>query len=359
MTRYQKHIILSEIGSEGQDKLSKAKVLVVGAGGLGCPILQYLAAAGVGTIGIIDFDTVEESNLQRQILYGSSSLGKNKALAAKDRLADLNPTITINGYPEKLTYGNVLSLFGKYDIIVDGTDNYKTRYLINDACVIAKKPLVYGAIHKFEGQIAVFNHQGSATYRCLFPETSKLRGLNCAEIGVLGVLAGIIGTKQANEVLKLILGIGTPLSGKLWLYNALSEEVTIIKIKRSEASIEKALKKAQYFEAHINGVKCTNTAHEISFEEAIQNPNTLFVDVRKPDEEPKVNSSLNSINIPLHELKHNLSTIALGKDIVFFCQSGERSLQAVSIFKKHYKTPCYSLKGGALHIIQNYIPINN
>ena len=168
MNRYNRHIILSEIGQIGQDKLFNSKVMVVGAGGLGCPVLQYLTAAGVGTIGIVDFDVVEESNLQRQVLYGTSSLGMNKAVAAKERLLDLNNTITVNAYPIRLTHDNALDLFNNYDIIVDGTDNFTTRYLINDASVITNKPLVFGAIYKFEGQIAVFNHKNGPSYRCLF-----------------------------------------------------------------------------------------------------------------------------------------------------------------------------------------------
>lgn len=207
MSRYNRHIILSDVGQIGQDKLSKAKVLVVGAGGLGCPVLQYLTAAGIGELGIIDFDVVEESNLQRQILFGTSSLGTNKALAAKNRLEDLNPTIQINAYTEKLTSKNALELFKEYDIIVDGTDNFATRYLVNDAAILTNKPIVYGAIYKFEGQVSVFNYQNGPSYRCLFPNAPKEGSVaNCSEVGVLGVLPGIIGTMMANEVLKISFG---------------------------------------------------------------------------------------------------------------------------------------------------------
>ena len=206
MSRYNRHIILSEIGQAGQDKLSNAKVLVIGAGGLGCPVLQYLAAAGIGTIGIVDFDIVDISNLQRQVLFGTSSLGKNKAEAAKQRLEDLNNEISIIAYPEKLTHKNAIDLFNQYDIIVDGTDNFETRYLVNDACIITNKPLVFGAIYKFEGQVSVFNYQNGPSYRCLFPSPPKEGTVpNCSEIGVLGVLPGIIGSMQANEVLKIII----------------------------------------------------------------------------------------------------------------------------------------------------------
>ena len=223
MNRYNRHIILSEIGQIGQDKLTNAKVLVVGAGGLGCPILQYLAAAGIGTLGVIDFDVVDESNLQRQILFGTSSLKQNKAIAAKKRLEDLNDTITINAYPYQLDYQNALDLLIQYDIVVDGSDNFETRYLVNDACIITNKPLVFGAIYKFEGQLAVFNYENGPSYRCLFPNPPKKDSVpNCSEIGVLGVLPGIIGTMQANEVLKIILSIGNTLSGKLFCFNALT-----------------------------------------------------------------------------------------------------------------------------------------
>ena len=234
MNRYNRHIILSEIGQIGQDKLSNAKVLVVGAGGLGCPVLQYLAAAGIGTLGIIDFDVVEASNLQRQVLFGNSSLGQNKAEAAKIRLEDLNDTITINAYPFPLDHQNALDLFNQYDIIVDGSDNFETRYLVNDACILTNKPLVFGAIYKFEGQVSVFNYENGPSYRCLFPNPPKKDSVpNCSEIGVLGVLPGIIGSMQANEVLKIILGIGNVLSGKLLCFNALTNQTSILKVKKS------------------------------------------------------------------------------------------------------------------------------
>ena len=221
MNRYSRHIALSEIGQAGQNKLLNAKVLVIGAGGLGCPILQYLAAAGVGNIGIVDFDTIELSNLQRQVLFGSASIGLNKAEAAKTRLQDLNNTISITAYPKKLTHQNSLSLFKNYDIIVDGTDNFETRYLINDAAIITNKPVVFGAIYKFEGQVSVFNYKAGPSYRCLFSnQQEKEQSGHCEDLGVLGVLPGIIGSMQANEVLKMILEIGNILSGKLLLYNA-------------------------------------------------------------------------------------------------------------------------------------------
>ncbi|MBT8253048.1 MAG: HesA/MoeB/ThiF family protein, partial [Bacteroidia bacterium] len=243
MKRYNRHIVLPEIGKQGQNKISAARVLVIGAGGLGCPVLMYLAAAGVGTLGIIDFDVVEESNLQRQVLFGNSSLGLNKALMAKERLNDLNPTINIDAYPERLTSVNALDLFNNYDIVVDGSDNFGTRYLVNDASIITKTPLVYGAIYKFEGQLSVFNYDEGPSYRCLFSTPPKAGTVpNCDEIGVLGVLPGIIGTMQANEVLKIILQNEGVLSGRLLCYDSRSAKFYEIGVKRSDSLINKVLK---------------------------------------------------------------------------------------------------------------------
>ena len=240
--RYNRHIIISEIGQRGQNKLSSAKVLMVGAGGLGCPVLQYLVAAGIGTIGIIDFDIVEKSNLQRQVLYGESSLGENKAIAAKTKLKDLNNEIEILAYPEKLTFQNAIDLFRQFDIIVDGTDNFETRYLINDACILTDKPLVFGAIYKFQGQVSVFNYKNGPTYRCAFPVKPIQSEIpNCSQVGVLGVLPGVIGTMQANEVLKIVLGIGDVLSGRLLCYDALTNQTSTIKLNRSDNEIQKVM----------------------------------------------------------------------------------------------------------------------
>ncbi|MCF6295671.1 MAG: HesA/MoeB/ThiF family protein [Flavobacteriaceae bacterium] len=352
MSRYSRHIVLKEIGQRGQDKLSKAKVLVVGAGGLGCPVLQYLTAAGIGTIGIIDFDNVEESNLQRQILFGTSSLGKNKAIAAKQRLQDLNNTITIHTYPEKLTHKNALKLFNDYDIIVDGTDNFATRYLINDASIITGKPLVYGAIYKFEGQVSVFNYQNGASYRCLFPTPPKEGTVpNCSEIGVLGVLPGIIGSMQANEVLKIILGLGNLLSGKLFCYNALTTQTTTLKINRVESEINKVLSKKESFQNTNEELNCDFYVPEISIEEAFKKKNIQFIDVRENDELPKV-EELNPTYIPLSELENRLDNIDLKKEIIIFCQVGIRSKTAVSILQKHNINKSYSIKEGASEILE-------
>lgn len=352
MNRYNRHITLKEIGQKGQDKITQAKVLVVGAGGLGCPVLQYLTAAGIGTIGIVDFDVVEESNLQRQVLFGTSSLGKNKAIAAKERLIDLNNTITINTYPEKLTHKNALELFKNYDIIVDGTDNFVSRYLINDASIITNKPLVYGAIYKFEGQVAVFNYQNGASYRCLFPTPPKQGTIpNCSEIGVLGVLPGIIGSMQANEVLKIILGLGNVLSGRLLCYNALTTQTTTLKINKVESEIEKMLSKKESFQNTVEALSCDFYIPEISIEAAFKKKNIQFIDIREKDEFPKVDG-LDPTYIPLSELENNLDKIDSEKEKMIFCQSGIRSKTAVSILQKHNINKSYSVKEGALEILE-------
>lgn len=351
MNRYNRHIILSEIGQKGQDKLANAKVLVVGAGGLGCPVLQYLAAAGIGTIGIIDFDVVEESNLQRQVLYGISSLGKNKAIAAKERLIDLNDTIKIHAYSEKLAHAFALDLFEDYDIIVDGTDNFSTRYLINDASVIKNKPLVYGAIYKFEGQVAVFNYKNGPSYRCIFPNPPEKNSIpNCSEIGVLGVLPGIIGSLQANEVLKIILGLGDVLSGKLLCYNALTNDVRTLKINKNETEIQKVMTQKSKFEDFEDHSSCSSLPIEVSIKEVIDNKDAQFIDVRELDEFPKV-SALNPSKIPLGELENNLNEIDSEKEKFIFCQAGVRSKTAVSILQKQNIHNSYSIKEGAAEIL--------
>lgn len=350
MSRYSRHIILSEIGQIGQDKLTNAKVLVVGAGGLGCPVLQYLAAAGIGTLGIIDFDTVEESNLQRQVLFGSLSLGQNKAISAKKRLEDLNETITINAYPYKLDYQNSFDLFNQYDIIVDGSDNFETRYLVNDACIITNKPLVFGAIYKFEGQVSVFNYQNGPSYRCLFPNPPKKDAVpNCSEIGVLGVLPGIIGSMQANEVLKIVLGIGNVLNGKLLCYNALTSQTSTLKINKSETEISKVLKEQNSFHNKAILSNCDFESIEISINSILDNEKVQFIDVREFNEVPKI-ETISITSIPLGELKNSIHKIDSEKKKVIFCQAGIRSKQAVTILNNLKISNCYSIKEGAAEI---------
>ena len=348
--RYNRHIILSEIGQEGQNKISSAKVLVIGAGGLGCPVLQYLTAAGVGTIGIVDFDVVELSNLQRQVLFGNSSLGKNKAIAAKTRLEDLNEEISIVAYPEKLTHKNAANLFIEYDIIVDGTDNFETRYLVNDACIITSKPLVFGAIYKFEGQVSVFNYKNGPSYRCLFPNPPEKGSVpNCSEIGVLGVLPGIIGSMQANEVLKIILELGNTLSGKLLCYNALTLHNSILKINRKEETIQSVLKDKEDFHKKEIDFNCEIEVTTVSIEALLSEKNIQFIDVREAHEQPKI-EDLPITYIPLSELKHSLDKIETTKQKAIFCQSGIRSKHAVSLLQDLNVTNCFSIIEGTSEI---------
>jgi len=344
MERYSRHIALNEVGQKGQDKLSNAKVLVVGAGGLGCPALQYLAAAGIGTLGIIDGDVVEESNLQRQVLYGTSSLGTDKAFAAKDRLEDLNPTISIHAFNEKLSNSNAIRLFKAYDIIVDGTDNFETRYLINDAALITNRPVVYGAIYKFEGQLSVFNYKNGPSYRCLFAEPPKNGDIpNCSEIGVLGVLPAIIGSMQANEVLKIILGFEGVLSGKLYCYNAKTSAVHIMSIQKNEHLITQIKSKAlQEGEA----IHCDMAIEEISVKDALQKEEAVFIDVRNSGEKPVLKLD-NYQQISLSEISNNLHKVNPHSDIIVLCQSGIRSKKAVRLLEQNRFKNCYSLTGGA------------
>ena len=363
MNRYSRHIILSEIGQKGQEKLSASKVLVIGAGGLGCPVLQYLTAVGIGTLGIMDHDLVSVSNLQRQVLYGSSSLDKNKAEAAKQRLQDLNNTIRINAYSEKLTHKNAFELFQQYDIIVDGTDNFATRYLINDASVITNMPLVYGAIHKFEGQVSVFNYKNGPSYRCLFPTPPEKDEIpNCSEVGVLGVLPGIIGSIQATEVIKIILGLGSILSGKLFYYNALTAQSTLLTVNRSEDEIKKVLSKRENFEDTPDAFYCENpftenSCDEVSLQEVFNMRNVQFIDVREPKEQPVIEYS-QVTSIPLSVFEKNIDKVDPEKIKIIFCQIGVRSIKAMSLLKKHHVQNSYSLKEGAAELA-SYLALKN
>jgi adenylyltransferase/sulfurtransferase len=350
MSRYNRHIVLSEIGQAGQDKISNAKVLVIGAGGLGCPILQYLTAAGVGKIGIIDFDVIELSNLQRQVLFGTSSLGKNKALAAKERLEDLNDSIQIIAYTEKLTHQNAIDLFNQYDIIVDGTDNFETRYLINDASIITNTPLVFGAIYKFEGQVSVFNYKNGPSYRCLFPNPPEKGSVpNCSEIGVLGVLPGIIGSMQANEVLKIILGLGTTLSGKLFCYNALTSHTSTIRVKKNEAIFQYVLKDKNNFHKAKVDFNCQVEVVTASIEDFLSEENVQYIDVREVYEQPEI-VSLDIVRIPLSQLENRINEIDSIKKKAIFCQSGIRSKTAAELLQERNIQNCFSVIEGASEI---------
>lgn len=312
---------------------------------------MYLAAAGVGQLGIVDFDLVEESNLQRQVLFGTSDLGNNKALTAKKRLSDLNNTLTIDAFPYRLTYQNALALFKSYDIVVDGSDNYPTRYLINDAALICGKPVIYGAIFKFEGQVSVFNYQKGPSYRCLFENPPKAALANCSEIGVLGVLPGIIGSMMANEVLKIILELGNVLSGRVLLYESLTSKITTIEITRKEEIIKEVLQGKETFQEQFNDPFCGTAPLEVSVLEILQQEVQL-VDVRNLDELPKV-TSMEVTRIPLHELENRINELNPEKKIVLFCATGRRSLMAVSLLQGKNFMNCASLRGGAQELLNH------
>jgi sulfur-carrier protein adenylyltransferase/sulfurtransferase len=354
--RYQRQTILPEMGMEGQQKLLQSKVLVVGAGGLGCPVLQYLAAAGVGTIGIIDDDVVSLSNLHRQVLYNMADLGLSKAICAAAKLRAGNPDIQINVYNKRLTNQNALDIIGAYDIIVDGTDSFSSRYMINDACVLLGKPLVYGAISQFEGQVAVFNvaREGglrTANYRDVFPLPPAAGAvLNCAEAGVLGVLPGIIGTLQATEVIKLITGIGQPLLDRMLTYNALNNQLFEIAIAPAEAT--RFLIPNDFAAFRNMDYDWTCMAQNIieitdnEFQVLLQEPSVMIIDVREKGELPFI-TDFPHLHLPLTQLQQGVPEIE-GATIVTFCQSGKRSKQAAALLFQEFRTSkkIYSLKDG-------------
>ena len=339
LKRYNRHIILQEIGKVGQEKLKSAKVLVAGCGGLGCPVLLYLAAAGIGNLGLVDFDTVSESNLQRQILYSAEDIGKSKVAVEKQ-----NPFINVNAYDLKLDKTNVLDLLNKYDIIVDGTDNFSSRYLLNDACVMLGKPLVSGSVFKFEGQVTVFNFQDGPTYRCLYPEPSAQREMpSCNDIGVVGVIPGIIGLLQANEVIKIIIGAGEILSGKLLTIDALSMQFNLFSFEAdSKNKTVETLK--EYDET------CGLIIKEITKDELQQmierKENFQLIDVREPDEYKEKN--IGGELIPLKTLAENIHRLSKDKTIIVHCRSGERSKKAIRILLQNGFQNVYNLKNGLL-----------
>ena len=352
--RYHRQIILPEFGEEGQQKLLAAKVLVIGAGGLGCPVLQYLAAAGVGTIGIVDDDVVALNNLHRQVLYSVNDIGLSKAERAADILQKLNPEINIISYNERLVNQNSLVLFDEYDIIIDGTDNFSTRYMINDACVLLNKPLVYGAISQFEGQVSVFGNknQDDVNYRDIFPDPPKEgEVLNCAEAGVLGVLPGVIGTMMAGETIKLITGIGEPLINQLFTYNSLINQVYTLRLsarKETRSLIpkeEKEFLKTDYIWLCSSPVQQAEIDTD-TFNNMIAKGNVDVIDVRELHEVPSVNE-FEHLRIPLAQLSDNASKIN-SENVIAFCQSGKRSLQAAKILSGIFGTSknVYSLHGG-------------
>ncbi len=366
---YSRHLSIPEFGMEGQKKLKAAKVLAVGTGGLGAPMLQYLAAAGVGTIGLVDFDVIEASNLHRQVLFGASDVGRPKVEVAKERLQEINPHITINVHETRLTSDNALEIIEDYDVVADGTDNFPTRYLINDACVMLDKPNVHGSIFQFEGQVSVFNYvdqdgERGPNYRDLFPEPPP-PGLvpSCAEAGVLGVLPGIIGCIQASEVIKVITGIGEPLAGKLFLFDALNFSTRTVKVKKNkdnplvgeDPEITELIDYQEFCGLpSINGEQEEETESEVpevsvkEYKSWIdRGEDVQLIDVRKPYEAEI--AEIGGELIPLDDILDKADKIDRNKKVVVHCRSGQRSSDAIKKLQEKYGFDnLYNLKGGIL-----------
>lgn len=347
--RFERQIILKGFGDAGQDKLQKARVLVVGAGGLGCPILLYLAAMGVGTLGIVDGDTIDETNLNRQVTYGMGDIGMPKAETAGLHVMNKYTDIKVNAYNQHLTRHNCHKIISEYDVVIDGTDNFPSRYLINDACVMLNKPLVFGAIYQYEGQVAVFNLNGSTNYRDVHPEINELNVPNCTQNGVLGVLAGIIGTMMANETIKIISGIGKPLVNKVLYYNMLNNKSYEVAI-----SPQTKLGSVSFMTNQSFCTKNLKKSNEISWQEAFEYLNgepseSVLVDVREPNEMPKI-ENLGVIILPLSQLDTTYEQLNKEKNILIFCQAGFRSQRAVEKLNRVLTNKnIFSISGGLAH----------
>ncbi|MCJ7703202.1 MAG: molybdopterin-synthase adenylyltransferase MoeB [Anaerolineales bacterium] len=358
--RYSRHLLIPEVGLEGQKKLKAAAVLVIGTGGLGSPVALYLAAAGVGRIGLVDFDIVDFSNLQRQVIHGQSGLGKLKVESAKARMLDINPNIQVDVYNEAFTSENAFRIADPYDLIIDGTDNFPTRYLTNDLAVLTGKPNVYGSIFRFDGQVSVFYAKEGPCYRCLFPEPPP-PGLvpSCAEGGVLGVLPGTIGTLQATEALKLILGIGQPLIGKLMLYNALDMSFDFVKLRKNptckvcgpEAEITGLIDYEEFCGMPMHdddegsaGDDWDITALELA-ERLKQSSDLKIIDVREPHE-LEISHIDGAMLMPLGQLASRLSELNTVDEIVLMCKVGTRSIRALEILYSAGFRKMKNLKGG-------------
>lgn len=343
--RYSRHLLIPEVGLEGQQKLKATSALIIGAGGLGSPAALYLAAAGVGRIGLVDYDVVDESNLQRQVIHGTEAIGKLKVENAKRRLLDINPLIQVDAYNEVFTSANAMRIAKEYDVLLDGTDNFPTRYLSNDVCAFLGKPNVYGSIYRFDGQASVFYAKEGPCYRCLFPEPPP-PGLvpSCAEGGVLGVLPAVIGSLQATEALKLLLGIGDPLIGRLLLYNALDMSFDFIKLKKNpncrvcgpNADVTELVDYEAFcgLPSHDRADDSASADWDISARDLqtrlARDPNLLLLDVREPHE-LRISSIRDSVNIPLGQLTARLSELDTAREMVVFCKSGTRSRRALDL----------------------------
>src|SRR5579883_1701539 len=359
--RYSRHLIMPEVGMEGQLKLKNAKILLVGTGGLGAPLGLYLAAAGVGRIGLVDFDVVDFTNLQRQVIHGTKDVGRKKLDSAADRMADINPNVQIDRHEVALQSDNALDILAPYDIIIDGTDNFPTRYLVNDACVILKKPNVYGSIFRFEGQASIFAYPGGPCYRCLYPEPPP-PGLvpSCAEGGVLGILPGTIGLIQATEAVKLILGVGEPLVGRLLLYDALAMRFRELKLRRNpqcpvcgdHPTITKLIDYQEFCGVpHHQPEPVSEKPGEISPAEVKQKidrgDDFVLIDVREPHEWQICHITQAKL-IPLGELPKRIHELDSATEIVTHCKSGMRSAKAVDFLKQAGFKKVKNMTGGIL-----------
>jgi adenylyltransferase/sulfurtransferase len=358
IARYSRHLIMPEVALDGQKKLKAAKVLTVGTGGLGSPLALYLAAAGIGTIGIVDFDVVDESNLQRQIIHGTSDVGRPKVESARDKIKDINPNVEVRVHEEALTSENALEVFEDYDVIVDGTDNFPTRYLVNDACVLLGKPNVYGSIFRFEGQASVFWAEEGPCYRCLYPEPPP-PGLvpSCAEGGVLGILPGAIGVVQATEAVKLILGIGEPLIGRLMLYDALGMSFREMKLRKDPGcpicgenpTVTELIDYEEFCGIpQANAVAQEHGVPEITVKELRQKMDEgepiNVLDVREPHEYEVANIGVKLV--PLGELPRRLAEFDQNENFAIHCKTGGRSAKAVKLLQDAGFGNVYNVKGG-------------
>ena len=368
VARYSRHLIMPEVGMEGQRKLKAASVLCIGAGGLGSPVALYLAAAGVGRLGIVDFDVVDYSNLQRQIIHGTSDVGRPKLESARDRLAEINPEVTVVTHDVMLSSANALDLLSGYDIVVDGTDNFPTRYLVNDACVILGKPNVYGSIFRFEGQASVFATKDGPCYRCLYPEPPP-PGLipSCAEGGVLGLLPGVIGTIQATEVVKLIIGAGEPLINRFMIYDALQMRFRELKLKKDpecpvcgeNPTVRELIDYKQFCGVTPRPATATEEAGDATVEQLkarLDRQDSVFVlDVREP-QEYQICRIPGSTLIPLGDLPRRLHELDGCDDMIVHCKSGARSAKAVKLLYEAGFKKAKNLRGGILAWIDGVDP---
>jgi adenylyltransferase/sulfurtransferase len=357
--RYSRHLMIPEVGMEGQRKLKAASVLLVGSGGLGSPIALYLAAAGVGHIGLVDYDVVDSTNLQRQVIHATSRLGMLKVESARQQMLDLNPYIQVDAINDILTAQNAAQLANGYDILVDGSDNFPTRYLLNDLAVLTGRPYVYGSIFRFEGQVSVFDARSGPCYRCLFPEPPP-PGLvpSCAEGGVFGVLPGTVGTLQATEVIKLILGIGEPMIGKLLLYDALDTSFQIVKLRKNpacsvcgEAPTITQLIDYEAFcgvptrDDHHGADTPWDTTPKQLVERLMETEPLILIDVREPVEQ-EISTLPGALNLPLGQLSQRLKELDSTREYVLYCRTGVRSAQALQIMLSGGFSHVHHLQGG-------------